>query len=45
MAAQPASAEHKRLLASYQPPDLDPALDEALQTFMARRKAKIKPEY
>jgi trimethylamine--corrinoid protein Co-methyltransferase len=35
---------HKKvvqLLDSYQPPDLDPAVEEALAEFMARRKAEI----
>ncbi|MCB9418701.1 MAG: trimethylamine methyltransferase family protein [Ardenticatenaceae bacterium] len=44
-AAQRANAEYKKLLASYQPPELDPTVDEALQAFMTQRKAEIKPEY
>ncbi|MEJ2749880.1 MAG: trimethylamine methyltransferase family protein [Anaerolineae bacterium] len=44
-AAQRANAEYKKLLKTYQPPDLDPEVDKALQAFMARRKAEIKPEY
>jgi trimethylamine--corrinoid protein Co-methyltransferase len=44
-AAQRANTEYKKLLNAYQPPDLDPDVDEALQAFMARRKVEIKPEY
>jgi trimethylamine--corrinoid protein Co-methyltransferase len=32
-----------QLLAAYQPPPLDPAIEEALEDFMARRKAELKP--
>jgi trimethylamine---corrinoid protein Co-methyltransferase len=31
------------MLASYEPPPLDPSIDEALQDFIARRKA-VLPE-
>ena len=31
----------KRLLAEYEPPPLDPAVEEALREFMIRRKAEI----
>ena len=31
----------KRLLADYEPPPMDPAIDEALQAFMARRKEAL----
>ena len=38
-AAQRANGQWKHLLESYEDPGLDPAIDEALQDFMARRKA------
>jgi trimethylamine--corrinoid protein Co-methyltransferase len=44
-AAQRANKEYKKQLATYQPPAIEPDLDEALQAFMARRKAEILPEY
>jgi trimethylamine--corrinoid protein Co-methyltransferase len=44
-AMQKANGRYKKLLRQYQPPDLDPAIDEALQAFITRRKAEIKPEY
>lgn len=44
-AAQRANTAYKKLLNAYQPPDLDPDVDEALQAFIARRKTEIKPEY
>ncbi|MAT98209.1 MAG: trimethylamine methyltransferase [Anaerolineaceae bacterium] len=44
-AMQRANGRYKQLLRQYQPPDLDPAIDEALQTFITQRKAEIKPEY
>jgi trimethylamine--corrinoid protein Co-methyltransferase len=31
----------KRLLADYEPPPMDPAIDEALHAFMARRKEEL----
>jgi len=37
-AEQRANTLWKELLAAYEPPPLDPAIDEALQAFMARRK-------
>ena len=39
--AQRANALYKKQLAEYQPPPIDPAIDEALQDFMARRKASF----
>ena len=44
-AQQRAHQKYRQLLADYTPPSLDPAVDEALQAFMARRKQEIKPEY
>jgi trimethylamine--corrinoid protein Co-methyltransferase len=38
--AQRANAIWKQLLADFQPPPLDPAIDEALKDFVARRKAE-----
>jgi trimethylamine--corrinoid protein Co-methyltransferase len=38
-AAQRANRIWKRMLQEYQPPKLDPAVDEALQAFIAERKA------
>jgi trimethylamine--corrinoid protein Co-methyltransferase len=43
--AQKANAEWKRQLKSYQAPPLDTEIDEALQAFMAQRKAEIEPEF
>lgn len=40
-AAQRANGEWKRLLRDYEDPGLDPAIDEALQDFIARRKASM----
>jgi len=40
-AAQRANAEWKRLLEVYEDPGLDPVIDEALQEFIARRKASM----
>lgn len=37
------NAHVKELLDSYTPPELDPALDEALQEFMTQRKAELLP--
>ena len=39
-AAQRANAIWKKLLAAYEPPPLDPAIDEALKDYVARRKAE-----
>ncbi|MBK8901335.1 MAG: trimethylamine methyltransferase family protein [Anaerolineaceae bacterium] len=44
-ATQKANGRYKTLLRQYEAPDLDPAIDEALQAFMAQRKAEIQPEY
>jgi trimethylamine--corrinoid protein Co-methyltransferase len=38
-AAQRANAIWKRMLREYEPPPLDPGIDEALQEFVAKRKA------
>lgn len=40
-AAQRANAMWKRQLREYEPPPLDPAVDEALQEFIAKRKAVL----
>ena len=40
-AAQRANTLWKQMLAEYQAPDLDPAIDEALQAFMAEQKASF----
>ncbi len=39
-ATQRANAVWKQLLAEYEPPPLDPGIDEALQAYVARRKAE-----
>lgn len=44
-AAQRANQQFKKLLKAYEAPPLDPAIDEALQEFMARRKREIPPEF
>ena len=44
-ATQKANGRFKQQLRAYQPPQLDPAIDEALQAFIVKRKAEIKPEY
>ena len=36
-----ANAQVKQLLQDYQPPELDPAIDEALLAFIDRRKAEL----
>lgn len=36
-----ANAKYKQLLQGYQPPELDPAVDEALLAFTKRRKAEL----
>lgn len=36
-----ANRKWKRMLAEYQPPPIDPAVDEALRDFVARRKAAV----
>jgi trimethylamine---corrinoid protein Co-methyltransferase len=40
-AAQRANKVWKRMLAEYEAPPIDPAIDEALQDFIARRKASM----
>jgi trimethylamine--corrinoid protein Co-methyltransferase len=40
-ATQRANALWKQLLADYEPPPLDPAVDEALRAYVARRKVEI----
>ena len=40
-ANQRATEMAQRKLAQYEPPPLDPATDEALQDFIARRKAEL----
>ncbi|MBT4933818.1 MAG: trimethylamine methyltransferase family protein [Rhodospirillaceae bacterium] len=40
-AAQRANAQWKHQLASYQEPDIDPAIDEALKAFIAEKKAAV----
>ena len=40
-AAQRANAVWKRMLAEYEAPPIDPAVDEALLDFIARRKAAM----
>ncbi len=42
---QRAHKKFKTMLKSYEAPPLDPAIDEALQAFMAKRKAEIEPQY
>lgn len=43
--AQKANARYKSWLKEYEQPPLDPAIDEALQAYMAKRKDEIEPEY
>jgi trimethylamine--corrinoid protein Co-methyltransferase len=43
-AAQRANAIWKRQLAEYEPPPIDPAIDEELRDFVARRKAEMPDE-
>ena len=40
-AAQRANRIWKRMLAEYEPPPIDPGVDEALREFVARRKAEV----
>jgi trimethylamine--corrinoid protein Co-methyltransferase len=42
-ANQRANEKYKQLLQSYQPPPLDPAVDEALLDYIRRRKKEIIP--
>jgi trimethylamine---corrinoid protein Co-methyltransferase len=44
-ASSRAHGHYQKLLRGYELPPLDTAVDEALQTFIARRKEKIEPEY
>jgi trimethylamine---corrinoid protein Co-methyltransferase len=44
-AAQRANKMWKKLLAEYEPPPLDPATDEALKDYMARRKAELPDRF
>lgn len=44
-AAQRANGLWKRRLAEYQAPELDPAIDEELLDFIARRKAELPDEF
>ena len=39
-AAQRANAIWKRMLTEYEAPDIDPGVDEALNEYIARRKAE-----
>lgn len=43
-ADQRANARYKQWLRDYEPPDIDPAIDEALRDYVARRKMEIVPE-
>ncbi|MDQ1382995.1 MAG: trimethylamine---corrinoid protein Co-methyltransferase, partial [Actinomycetota bacterium] len=43
-ASQRANAIWKRRLAEYEPPGIDPAIDEALRDFIARRKSEMPDE-
>jgi trimethylamine--corrinoid protein Co-methyltransferase len=40
-----AGETYKRMLKEYQPPALDPGIDDALKEFVERRKQEIEPEY
>ncbi len=40
-----ANAKYKDMLKQYEAPPLDPAIEEALTDFMARRKQEIKPSF
>ncbi|MBW7885204.1 MAG: trimethylamine methyltransferase family protein [Caldilineaceae bacterium] len=40
-----AHARYRQVLRDFEPPALDPAIDDALKEYMARRKQEIKPEY
>ena len=44
-AAQRANAIWKSRLASYEPPPIDPAIDEELREFVTRRKAELPDEF
>ena len=38
---QRANKLYKKMLSEYEAPALDPAIDEALQSFMAKKKAAV----
>ena len=40
-----ANAKYKQMLAQYEAPELDPAMEAALMDFVNRRKQEIKPEF
>lgn len=42
---QVAHERYKKMLRDYEAPAIDPAIDEALQAFMTKRKAEIPPEF
>jgi trimethylamine--corrinoid protein Co-methyltransferase len=42
-AYQRANQKYKELLASYEAPELDPGVEEALRHFMGRRQAELVP--
>jgi trimethylamine--corrinoid protein Co-methyltransferase len=44
-AAQRANAIWKRRLAEYEPPPIDPAVDEELREYVARRKAELPDDF
>lgn len=44
-ASQRATKVWKEMLEQYQPPDLDPAVDEALRAYISRRKAAVPDQW
>ncbi len=40
-----ANAKYKQMLRDYKAPELDSAIDEALQSFITKRKSEIPPEF
>jgi len=40
-----ANAKYKQMLKQYEAPPLDPAIEEAITDFMARRKQEIQPSF
>ena len=42
---QRAGRQWREMLAAYEPPPLDPAIDEALQDFMSRKKAALPDQW
>ena len=42
---QSAAKKVKKMLREYEVPALDPAIDEALQAYVAKRKEEIPPEF